>query len=43
RAALSGVYGSGAAAEEALVAAGIDPKLRGEKLGVADFVRLAGL
>ena len=43
RAALSGVYGSGAAAEEALVAAGIDPKLRGEKLGVADFVRLARL
>lgn len=43
RAALSGVYGSGAAAEEALVAAGIDPKQRGEKLGVADFVRLAGL
>ncbi|WP_295629326.1 16S rRNA (adenine(1518)-N(6)/adenine(1519)-N(6))-dimethyltransferase RsmA [uncultured Corynebacterium sp.] len=43
RAALSGVYGSGAAAEEALVAAGIDPKLRGEKLDVADFVRLAGL
>lgn len=43
RAALSGHYGSGAAAEEALVAAGIDPKLRGEKLGVADFVRLAGV
>lgn len=42
RAALSGVYGSGAAAEEALVAAGIDPKLRGERLEVADFVRLAG-
>ena len=43
RAALSGHYGSGAAAEEALVAAGIDPKLRGEKLGIADFVRLAGV
>lgn len=43
RAALSGVYGSGPAAEEALTAAGIDPKLRGERLGVADFVRLAGL
>ena len=43
RAALSGVYGSGAAAEEALVAAGIAPKLRGERLEVADFVRLAGL
>ncbi len=43
RAALSGHYGSGAAAEEALVAAEIDPKLRGEKLTVADFVRLAGV
>lgn len=40
RAALSGVYGSGALAEEALVAAGIDPKLRGEKLTIEDFVRL---
>ncbi|EFM44052.1 dimethyladenosine transferase [Corynebacterium accolens ATCC 49726] len=43
RAALSGHYGSGAAAEEALRAAGIDPQQRGEKLAVADFVRLAGL
>lgn len=43
RAALSGHYGSGAAAEEALLAAGIDPKLRGEKLTVADFVRLPGI
>lgn len=42
RAALSGHYGSGAAAEEALRAAGIDPQLRGEKLDVTDFVRLAG-
>ena len=33
----------GATAEEALRAAGIDPKQRGEKLAVADFVRLAGL
>ena len=41
RAALAGHYGSAQAAEEALVAAGIDPKLRGEKLAVADFVRLA--
>ena len=41
RAALSGIYGSGAAAEEALMAAGIDPKQRGEKLEIADFVRLA--
>ena len=43
RAALSGHYGSGAAAEDALRAAHIDPGLRGEKLGVADFVRLAGV
>lgn len=43
RAALSGHFGSAAAAEEALVAAGIDPRQRGEKLGVADFVRLAGV
>ncbi|MBC3186874.1 16S rRNA (adenine(1518)-N(6)/adenine(1519)-N(6))-dimethyltransferase RsmA [Corynebacterium sp. zg-331] len=40
RAALAGVYGSAAAAEERLCAAGIDPQARGEKLGVADFVRL---
>lgn len=43
RAALSGHFGSGAAAEEALRAADIDPKQRGEKLAVEDFVRLAGL
>lgn len=41
RAALSGYYGSGVAAEQALLGAGIDPTLRGEKLDVADFVRLA--
>ncbi|KQB85988.1 16S rRNA (adenine(1518)-N(6)/adenine(1519)-N(6))-dimethyltransferase RsmA [Corynebacterium lowii] len=40
RAALSGVYGSGAAAEEKLRAAGIAPQTRGERLGVADFMRL---
>lgn len=43
RAALSGYYGSGVAAEEALTAAGIEPSLRGERLDVADFVRLAGV
>lgn len=43
RAALSGHYGSGVAAEEALRPAGIDPQLRGEKLDVTDFVRLAGV
>lgn len=41
RAALSGHFGSGSAAEEALRAADIDPRQRGEKLSVADFVRLA--
>ena len=40
RSTLSGVYGSAAAAEDALRAAGIDPGLRGEKLTVADFIRL---
>lgn len=43
RAALSGHFGGGPAAEEALVAAGIDPRLRGEKLAVEDFVRLSGI
>ena len=43
RAASSGHFGSGAAAEEALRAADIDPKQRGEKLAVEDFVRLAGI
>lgn len=43
RAALSGHFGGGPAAEEALVAAGIDSRLRGEKLAVEDFVRLAGI
>ncbi|MEN5073160.1 16S rRNA (adenine(1518)-N(6)/adenine(1519)-N(6))-dimethyltransferase RsmA [Isoptericola cucumis] len=41
RAALSGLFGSGAAAEEALRAAGVDPGLRGERLDVADFARIA--
>ncbi|CCI82894.1 16S rRNA (adenine(1518)-N(6)/adenine(1519)-N(6))-dimethyltransferase RsmA [Corynebacterium otitidis] len=41
RAALSGSLGSAARAEEALAAAGIDPKLRGEALGVESFVALA--
>ena len=43
RAALSGHYGSAQAAEEALRAADIDPTLRGEKLDVTDYVRLAGV
>jgi 16S rRNA (adenine1518-N6/adenine1519-N6)-dimethyltransferase len=41
RAALAGWAGSAAAAEEALRAAGIDPRTRGEALGVAEFARLA--
>ena len=41
RAALAGWAGSPAAAERALVAAGIDPRQRGEALDVAAFARLA--
>src|SRR3954464_3240267 len=41
RAALAGWAGSAPAAEEALRAAGIDPRTRGEQLSVADFARLA--
>lgn len=41
RAALSGWAGSGARAEGILRAAGVDPAERGEKLGVADFARIA--
>lgn len=40
RSTLASVYGSPAAAEDALRAVGIDPGLRGEALGVEDFVRL---
>src|SRR5699024_12271550 len=41
RAALSGFYGSGQAAEQALRAANIEPTQRGEKLSIDAFVRLA--
>ncbi|WP_083958773.1 16S rRNA (adenine(1518)-N(6)/adenine(1519)-N(6))-dimethyltransferase RsmA [Herbidospora mongoliensis] len=41
RAALAGWAGSPAAAEEALVKAGVDPKARGEQLDVAAFARIA--
>nr|WP_281386474.1 16S rRNA (adenine(1518)-N(6)/adenine(1519)-N(6))-dimethyltransferase RsmA [Jiangella mangrovi] len=41
RAALSGWAGSPAAAEEALTAAGVDPRARGEQLTVDDFARIA--
>ncbi len=40
RAALSELAGSGPAAEEALIAAGISPQARGEQLGVEEFFRL---
>ncbi|YAL82776.1 16S rRNA (adenine(1518)-N(6)/adenine(1519)-N(6))-dimethyltransferase RsmA [Dermacoccaceae bacterium W4C1] len=41
RSSLSGLAGSGAAAEKALLAAGVDPGARGERLGVDDFARVA--
>jgi 16S rRNA (adenine1518-N6/adenine1519-N6)-dimethyltransferase len=41
RAALSGWAGSPAAAEAALVAAGVDPATRGEQLDVSAFARIA--
>ncbi|MFC4554024.1 16S rRNA (adenine(1518)-N(6)/adenine(1519)-N(6))-dimethyltransferase RsmA [Georgenia faecalis] len=41
RSALAGWAGSAAAAEVALRAAGVDPSLRGERLGIADFARIA--
>ena len=41
RQALSGVYGSAAAATEVLERAGVEPTLRGEALELADFIRIA--
>lgn len=41
RAALAGWAGTAARAEEVLRAAGVDPALRGERLGVAAFVAIA--
>lgn len=41
RAALAGHFGGAHAAEEALRAADIEPTLRGEKLSIHDFIRLA--
>jgi len=41
RAALAGWAGSAAAAEEALVAAGVSPQARGEALGVTEFAAIA--
>jgi 16S rRNA (adenine1518-N6/adenine1519-N6)-dimethyltransferase len=41
RSALAAWAGSAAAAESALRAAGVDPSLRGEALGIGDFARIA--
>jgi 16S rRNA (adenine1518-N6/adenine1519-N6)-dimethyltransferase len=41
RSALSSLAGSGTAAAEVLVAAGVDPQARGEVLDVAEFARVA--
>ncbi len=41
RGALASWAGSPALAEQALVAAGIDPRTRGEQLGILDFARIA--
>ena len=41
RAALSGMFGSSAAASEAIESAGIDPQVRGEALDVMDFAAIA--
>ncbi|MGB9032902.1 MAG: 16S rRNA (adenine(1518)-N(6)/adenine(1519)-N(6))-dimethyltransferase, partial [Paeniglutamicibacter sp.] len=38
---LAGWAGSPALAEAALVAAGVDPQARGEKLGIAEFAAIA--
>lgn len=40
RAALRGIAGSGEVAEAALLAAGVDPRTRGERLDVAAFARI---
>jgi 16S rRNA (adenine1518-N6/adenine1519-N6)-dimethyltransferase len=42
RAALAGWAGSPARAEQVVHRAGVDPGIRGERLGVEDFVRIAG-
>ncbi len=41
RSALAGLAGSGEAAERLLRAAGVDPALRGEAIGVAQYARIA--
>lgn len=41
RGALAGLFGSAAAAQEAIAGVGLDPQARGETLSVADFARIA--
>ncbi len=41
RGALSGIFGSSAAASEALSSVGVDPQARGEVLGIAEFSLIA--
>lgn len=41
RAALAGLAGSGEVAQAALTGAGVDPAVRGERLGIAEFARIA--
>ncbi len=41
RAALAGIAGSAAAAQAAIAAAGVDPTVRGERLTVQEFARIA--
>ncbi|MGN6131048.1 MAG: hypothetical protein ACTHOK_11975 [Nocardioidaceae bacterium] len=41
RGTLKGLAGSAEAAEAALVRAGVDPRARGEELGIEEFARIA--
>jgi 16S rRNA (adenine1518-N6/adenine1519-N6)-dimethyltransferase len=41
RSAISEIFGGSAAAEAALIRAGIDPTIRGEALTVAQFAQIA--
>ena len=43
RAALAGWAGSAERAQDILLAAGVDPRARGESLTVADFARIASI
>ena len=41
RSALGGLFGGSAAAQQALLEAGVDPQARGETVGVEGFARIA--